>query len=307
VRQDIGERLRASRAFDVIGYGEASIDDVWLLRTSLVWGGKVRAGRCERLGGGQVATAMVACARLGLRAAFRGRVGDDADGREVLEGLEAEGVDIASALLGGAPTRHALVLVDRDGERAVVDRGHSSHPPHAVADAPLPDARVLHLDATEPVQALQLAKLARAANSVVSLDIDHPAPGLDALWPLVDICITSRGVAEQVTGEANLEPALRKLAELTGGLVGTTLGADGAALLDDGHLLLSPAFTVAQPLDTTACGDTFRGALLCALVEGQPVAQALRFANAAAAIKTRDLGRRGCPRRAEVNALLASA
>ncbi len=306
MRQDIAERLRASRAFDIVGYGEASIDDVWLLRTSLVWGGKVRAGRCERLGGGQIATAMVACARLGLRAAFRGRVGDDADGREVLEGLEAEGVDVASALRGGGPTRHALVLVDRDGERAVVDHGHAAHAPHALIDAPLPDARVLHLDATEPVQATQLAKLARAANSVVSLDIDHPAPGLDELLPLVDICITSRGVPEQITGESNVEPALRKLAELTGGLVGVTLDSDGAALLDDGHLLLSPAFPVANPVDTTACGDTFRAALLCALCEGQPVAQALRFANAAAAIKTRDLGRRGCPRRPEVSALLAA-
>jgi sulfofructose kinase len=306
VRQDIGERLRKERAFDVVGYGEASIDDVWLLRSSLVWGGKVRAGAYERLGGGQIATALVACARLGLRAAFRGRVGDDPDGREVLDGLAAEEVDVAGAVVSKGGTRHALVLVDREGERAVVERGHA-HPPHASVQTQLVDARVLHLDATEPVYGAQLVKMARAAETVVSLDLDHPAPGLDELLPLVDICITSRGVPEQLTGETNLERALRKLGELTGGLVGCTLGADGAALLDEGHLLLSPAFPVANVIDTTACGDTFRAALLCALVEGQAVAQALRFANAAAALKTRNLGRRGCPRRAEVNALLASA
>jgi sulfofructose kinase len=305
VRQDIGERLHRQRACDVAGFGEASIDDVWLLRGALVWGGKSRASTFERLGGGQIATAMVAAARLGLRASFIGRVGDDGDGRDVLEGLRGEEVDVASAIVGGGPTRHALVLVDRDGERAVVER-HHQHAAHGAAPK-LRDARVLHLDATEPVMALQLAKQARAAEIVVSLDLDHAAPGLDELLPLVDILVTSRGVPEHLTGETELERALRKLAESTGGLVGCTLGGDGAALLDDGHLLLSPAFTPGNVLDTTACGDTFRAALLCALLEGQPPARALRFANAAAAIKTRDLGRRGCPRRAEVNALLASA
>ena len=59
-------------------------------------------------------------------------------------------------------------------------------------------------------------------------------------------------------------------------------------------------------VDTTACGDTFHAAFLCALLEAQPPRQALRFANAAAALKCRDLGRRGCPTRAEVNALFAA-
>jgi sulfofructose kinase len=142
----------------------------------------------------------------------------------------------------------------------------------------------------------------------VSLDVDHPAPGIAELLPLVDVLITSRGVPEQLSGEATLEAALRSLqAKTGGGLCGCTLDADGAALLDDGHFLLSPAFPVDQLIDTTACGDTFRAGFLCALVEGQKPAQALRFANAAAAIKCRDLGRRGCPTRAEVNALLAQA
>jgi ribokinase len=166
---------------------------------------------------------------------------------------------------------------------------------------------VLHLDATEPAYAMLAALHARQHGTLVSLDLDHPVPGLEELLPLCDVCITARGVPEQLTGESNLEPALRRLAEKTGGLVGCTLDADGAALLDDGHLLLSPAFPVDNMVDTTACGDTFHGAFLAALIEEQTPAGALRFANAAAALKCRDLGRRGCPTRAEVNALLASA
>ena len=167
-------------------------------------------------------------------------------------------------------------------------------------------ARIVHLDVTEPAYAMLAAHHAHECGTLVSLDIDHPAPGLDELLPLVDVCITSRGVPEQLTGEKNLEVALRALAAKTGGLVGCTLDGDGAALLDDGHLILSPAFPVDHMIDTTACGDTFRAAFLCALVESQPPRQALRFANAAAAIKCRDLGRRGCPTRAEINVLIAA-
>jgi sugar/nucleoside kinase (ribokinase family) len=269
--------------------------------------GKLRAHKRDRLGGGQIATAMTACARLGLRAAFCGTVGDDGDGGEVIAGLAAEGVDVAGVQrYARGATRVALLLVDERGERVVIEAGRNSAPAPPLLRDRVAQSRVLHLDVTEPAYAMLAAHHARASGTLVSIDIDHPAPGLDELLPLVDVCITSRGVPEQLTGEKNLEPALRALADKTGGLVGCTLDADGAALLDDGHLLLSPAFPVEHMVDTTACGDTFHAAFLCALIEQQPPREALRFANAAAAIKCRDLGRRGCPTRAEVNALLAT-
>lgn len=304
------ELTRERREFDVVGFGECSVDEVWVV-PSLEPGalsGKLRAHKRDRLGGGQIATAMVACARLGLRAAFCATIGDDADAGEIVTGLEADGVDAAGvSRFPRASTRVALLLVDERGQRVVIDtgRGGSAPAPPLLRDR-VAQARIVHLDVTEPAYAMLAAHHARERGTLVSLDVDHPAPGLDELLPLVDICITSRGVPEQLSGEANLEAALRKLAEKTGGLVGCTLDADGAALLDDGHLILSPAFPVDHMVDTTACGDTFHAAFLCALLEEQPPRQALRFANAAAALKCRDLGRRGCPTRAEVNALLAA-
>ena len=309
MRNEIGERLaRRDRAFDVVGFGECSVDEVWLLPSMPTAGGKMRALRRDRIGGGQIATAMVACARLGLRAAFCGTVGEDGDGGEIIDGLVAEGVDADGVhRVPRTPTRVALVLVDGNGERTVVETGRAGGPAPPLLQTRVREARVVHLDATEPAYAKLAAHHAREAGAVVSLDVDHPAPGIDELLPLVDVCIAARGLPEQLTGERNLEAALRALGDKTGGLVGCTLGAAGAALLDDGHLILSPAFPVDSLVDTTACGDTFHAAFLCALLEEQKPAQALRFANAAAAIKCRDLGRRGCPTRAEVNALLASA
>ena len=308
MRADIAERLaRPGRAFDVVGFGECSMDEVWLVPSLPAAGGKLRANRRDRLGGGQIATAMVACSRLGLRAAFVGTVGEDLDGNEVIAGLVGEGVDAAGVQrLPRAETRVALVLVDGAGERTVIESGHTTGPAPPLLATRVRQTRLLHLDATEPAYAMLAAHHARQAGAVVSLDLDHPVPGLDELLPLVDVCVTAGGVPQQLTGEDDLERALRRLGDMTGGLVGCTLGAAGAALLDEGHLLLSPAFPVDTMIDTTACGDTFHAALVCALVEAHPPAQALRFANAAAALKCRDLGRRGCPTRAEVNALLAT-
>jgi len=298
------------RDFDVVGFGECSIDEVWVVPSLEpgVFGGKLRAHKRDRLGGGQIATAMVAGARLGLRTAFCATVGEDSDASEVIQGLVDEGVDVQGVQrYARATTRVALLLVDERGQRVVIETGRgSSLPAPPLLRDRVAQARVVHLDVTEPAYAMLAAHHARECGTLVSLDVDHPAPGLDELLPLVDICITSRGVPEQLTGESNLEVALRRLGDKTGGLVGCTLDGNGAALLDDGHLILSPAFPVDRMVDTTACGDTFHAAFLCALLDQQPPRQALRFANAAAALKCRDLGRRGCPTRAEVNALIAA-
>jgi sulfofructose kinase len=299
---------RRAAKLDVVGLGECSLDEVWMVPGKPAFPGKLHAVRRDRLGGGQVATAMVAAARLGLRAAYLGAVGDDAGGRQVLEGLREESVDVAHVrVVTGGATREALVLVDAaSGERSVIEQLGVHLPHDAVDGALIASTKILHLDATQIATSLAAAKIARAHGVVVSLDVDHVRPGLDELLALVDVCVVSEAVPQQLSGEADLEQALRKLGARTGPFVCCTLGARGAAALDGGHLLLSPAFDV-PVVDTTACGDTFHAAVIAALVEGRSVGETLRFANAAAGLKCRDLGRRGCPSHAEVNALLARA
>jgi sulfofructose kinase len=304
------QRLRApsSSLTDVVGVGECSLDEVWILPGETPpSGGKVRARQRETLGGGQVATALVACARLGLKTAFAGAVGDDPTGTAVLAGLSAEGVDVGPArVVAGGGTRAALLLVDARGERTVIEHvDRRVVVPHdALPAAAIATARVLHLDATHLPTSLAAARLAREHGAIVSLDVDHVVPGLDELIALSDLCITSEAVPAQLTGEADLEQALRRLARLTPGLVGCTLGARGAMALDGGHLLMSPAFA-ADVVDTTACGDTFHAAAICAFLDGKSVGELLRFANAAASLKCRALGRTGCPRKPEIDELLA--
>ena len=227
-------RLEARRAapLDVVGIGECSLDEVWILPGPLPHGGKAHATGHERLGGGQVATALVACSRLGLRTAFAGAVGDDEVGKTVLAGLSDEGVDVTNArLVAGGATRSALVLVDQtDGGRTIVE--HTDRRvvvPHGELPVALIErARVLHLDATHVGTSLAAARLARERGVVVSLDLDHLAPGLDDLLALADVCITSESLPAQLTGKSDLDSALRALAIMTGAFVCCTLGPRAA-------------------------------------------------------------------------------
>jgi sugar/nucleoside kinase (ribokinase family) len=301
-------RIRPAR-FDVFGLGECSLDEVLTLPGALSGfaGSKVRARSAEVLGGGQVATAMCACQRLGLRAAFAGAVGDDPAGRLVTAGLSDEGVVLDGlAVRPGAATRRALVLVS-GAERTVIElRDPGLDLPEG---APAPDliraASVLHLDATFPEPALRAARLARERGVLLSIDVEAPGACALALLQLADLCVISQELLAALGQDAE------SLAQDIPGLLIITLGERGCLTVDPDapagqRRLHVPAFTPPVLRDTTACGDTFRAGLLCALLSGvTPLPAALRFACAAAALKCRDLGRRGCPRRAEVDAFVA--
>lgn len=326
-------RLRASsgRPFDVLGVGECSHDLVLTLppgeALSRPLPDKLRASSLEALGGGQIATALVAARRLGRAAAFCGAVGDDASGREVLAGLAAEGVDLrAVRICAGASTRTAVLLVDEAGERAVLEVRHpglvidEGSPPEALVAA----ARVLHVDGTFPMASLAAARLARRYGTLVSVDLDRPFPGVDELLELADLCAVSERFPQLLLGEPDADRAALRLAERApgAGLIVVTRGERGCAVISSGSpgpsasaappMTLLPAFTPPVLRDTTGCGDTFRAALIVALLERaetqlpQGLLHAVSFAQAAAALKCGAPGRRGCPTLEQVHGFLRS-
>lgn len=312
-----------SARFDVVGLGEISVDEVVVLGEALRPGGKARALRRERLGGGMVATAMVAARRLGLRAALCGAVGDDEAGRFALAGLGGEGVEVSGVRTLAAATRQALIVIEPDGARTVLhlDDDALTLDEDAVTAGPLAElvtaGRALHLDRSFPQAARAMAKRAREAGRLVSCDLEQRDDHDDALLPLVDVCVVAPEYLRASDDAPGRDPTVL-LHELTtplvelrrriapGGIAVVTLGPAGALLAtDDVPSLHQPAFPAAPLVDTTACGDTFRAAFLATLLDGAPPPACLRFAAAAAALKCRDLGRRGCPTRSEVVAALA--
>ncbi len=326
--------LRATRGrrLDVLGVGEISHDLVLQLpiQSSLraALPDKLSAQALTTLGGGQIATSMVAAQRLGLRAGLCGAVGDDAAGREQRAELAAEGVDLtAVTVCAQAQTRLALILVDGDGDRRVIEWRHPQLHPGAAAPAvtSIQAARAVHVDGTYPLLSLRAAQLAKASGTLVSIDLDRARPAdhevLTALLGLADLCVVSARFPSELTGEADADRAALRLTTLTAGFIVVTRGEAGSVAVIDGALRAFPALQPPALVDTTACGDTFHAALLAYLIgwaDGAPAAadatsesdetalatQALHFASAAAALKCRDLGRRGCPTRVQVEDFL---
>lgn len=296
-------------ALDVLGFGQCSLDHVLEVDGPPAFGGKERAGGYARLPGGQIATAVLACSRLGLRSGFVGSVGDDPAAEEVLAPLRRAGVELADvAVVEGATSQIAVIFVDRkSGERTVL---WHRDPRLTLELSRLPldrfgDARVVLLDAGDPELAVQAAGSARGAGRPVVLDADTPTPGIDALLRAVDFPVVSREFAIGRFGSP--EAAVRALAEQGARLPVVTLGVRGALGAWRGELLESPAFAV-DVRDSTGAGDVFHAGFAAGLLEGLGPAELLRFANAAAALSCSGFGAQGAlPDRASIGAFLAEA
>ena len=296
--------------FDVIGIGANSVDYVYRLPAAPDFRGrhsKIRLAGHSISCGGQVATAMATCASFGLHAAYAGAVGTDDNGRRVESALADRGVDLSLIVRQKGGNQFAAILIEHDsGERVVLwDRPDSL----LLADADLPatalrSARAVLVDDVDPRASLEAARLARAAGVPVVTDLDHPTPFTEALVRTASHPVLSEHLPQALTGEGDLERALRALRSWNPGLLTVTVGARGAVALDGDHLVSVDGFSV-HAVDTTGSGDVFRGAFIVGLLHGMQTEPLLRFANAAAAIScTRAGALDGVPDPGEAERLL---
>ena len=291
-----------------MGLGSNAVDCVLQLTRFPVHGGKQRIESRTRLGGGQVATAAVLCARFGLKVRYVGRVGDDADGRFMMDLLSREGLDLSCVeVVAGGESQTACILVDPLGERTILwnrDPKLLSRPGEIQPES-IQVGEILHLDSHDQVGAIQAARLAREVGMKVSLDIDKIQPEVEQLLELVDFLIPTLSFVQAYTGLTDSEQALLQLDRSVPGFLAATAGSRGCLAVWEGQVHEVPGFAV-EPTDTTGAGDVFHGAFVYALFQKWSVRQSLLFANAAAAISTTRLGSQGgIPSLAEVEALLA--
>jgi sugar/nucleoside kinase (ribokinase family) len=283
---------------DVVGFGESSIDYVYVVPSLPSRAmSKVRVSSYFSSCGGQVATAMAACSALGLRSAYLGPVGSDDNGRRVLAELRTEGVDVSRAIKREASTRYAVILVDkRTGDRSVVwDRDRRLQ----VADSDIrPElfegARALHVDAVDEAASITAARRARDRGLIVTSDIDSVSPQTMELVDAVTVPIFAEHVPAELTGETDVESALRALRRRHDGLLIVTLGERGAAALDGDQFHEVPAPRV-NAVDTTGAGDVFRAAVIYALLQNWSTDELLQMANRAASLS--------CTRRGAMSAV----
>jgi sulfofructose kinase len=268
--------------------------------------GKYTAGGLVPRGGGMAATAAVAAAALGGQVEYWGRLGDDAQGRELRDELASCGVKVQAASPAGTQTPTSAVLVADNGERLLAV--YPGRLDDSVAWLPL--ARVAEVQAVLadfrwPAGAERLLEAAQRARlpRVIDADMGDPA-ALRRLLPHCDHAVFSqRGLAELV-GTDEVEGGLRRAALLTPGVAAVTLGERGSAYLVDGALHRVNAFAVSAR-DTNGAGDVFHGAYALALAQGERALDAARFASAAAALKcSNGSGWGAVPRLEDVQTLL---
>jgi sugar/nucleoside kinase (ribokinase family) len=275
-------------AFDVVGLGANSVDDVLVVPVLPAPGrhDKVRIDSCETYAGGQVATMVTACAMFGLRARYLGPFGSDSNMRVVMHELTRCGVDLTGAIHRDAETQHATILVEEGtGERLVAWRRDPRLTPDEAdldADA-LASGQVLHVDDVDQETSIRAARIAASRGVIVTSDIDRVTDRTEELVAAVTLPIFAAHVPEALTGEADPERALRKLRRTNPELLCVTLGERGAIALDGDRLVHAPAVRVTA-VDTTASGDVFRAGFVRALLAGRPIEDTLAFANAAAAL-----------------------
>jgi sulfofructose kinase len=284
-------------AFDVVGVGLNATDTLLLLPKFPAYAGKVPFTEEILSPGGQVASAMVACAKLGLRVKYIGTVGDDERGRIQMESLLGQGINLDHVQLRkNCPNQSAYILIDHTtGERTVLWRRADCLriDPEEIAPEQITGARMLHIDGHDTLAVARAAQIARAHNIPVTVDVDTIYPGFDKVLPNVDYLISSSEFPAGWTGQTDHFKALEIIQKQYGMRVAAmTLGADGALALVDGKFVYSPAFVV-NCVDTTGAGDVFHGAFCYAMLQQMPMREALDLSNAMAALNCTAIGARG--------------
>ena len=302
-----------SRPFDVAGFGLNSIDLLAVVAEHPAPNSKQRLQRFMHMPGGQIGTALTACARLGLKTTYIGSFGSDPLGKMSRDSLVDADVDVSAArTIEGATNQFAVILVDaRSGERTVLwDRDPAlAFDPQDIPREAVTSGRFLIVDCHETAAATQAARYARLAGVPTIIDVEIVRPGIGELLQLIDILITSEDFPTALTGYEDVGRALEAMAAEypAARVVCATLGEAGSLALCDGREIRTPPFQV-DCVDSTGAGDAFRGgfAAACLLMPDADLEDVLAFANAVAALNCRALGARGgLPTADEVDDLLA--
>ena len=265
--------------------------------------------------GGKGANQAVAAARAGGDVTLVARVGRDMFGDQALAGFKADNINTRHIQRdAGAPSGVALIFVAQSGENSIAvasgANGRLAPTDVLAAEKSLSGAKALVTQLETPLSTVSAAiRLAKKHGVPVIL---NPAPAAKlpaSLLKLVTILTPNETEAEFLTGikitdDATARDAAQALLAKGVRNVIITLGKRGAYLRNATDDVFIPAHKV-KPVDTTAAGDTFNGALAVALAEGRDLAEAIRFANAAAAISVTRLGAQpSAPARPEIERLM---
>jgi sulfofructose kinase len=288
-------------AIDVLCVGHASYDLIYSIPHHPDADEKMVADHFISCGGGPAANASVQVAKLGLKAAFAGYLGNDLYGDKHNQELFEHGVNVDKVIRGASPTPLSTILVKPDGNRGLINyKGKTKPLPANAIDFSNINAKVILFDGHEPQLSLLLAKQAKRQGIPTVLDAGSVHEGTLALLELVDYPVCSEKFAVQWAGAT--DTALSRLANISPYVV-ITMSERGLIASHKGNRCSLSAFPITA-VDSTGAGDAFHGAFAAALALGQEWDNILRYASAAGALCCTKAGARlGLPNYQEHNDL----
>jgi ribokinase len=301
--------------FDVVSIASFNADLVSRVPRPIAPGETLKASAFEITPGGKGSNAGVAAARQGARVALIARIGNDDFGGIGLDLWRREGIDTTHVeIAAGETSGVAQILVYDDGDNSIAvyagaTAGLSARNAQA-ARATLASCRVVIATCEVPLAVtLEAFRIARAAGAITVLNPApaQPLPGeVLAMTHVLTPNETEAPILAAPAGDATVDAAAHALLGRGARAVLVTLGAAGCVLYRNGSPPLRQLGRRTSVVDTIGAGDTFNGALAAALARGDPLAEATRWANAAAALSVTGRGAiGGMPTLDQVRAVLA--
>lgn len=300
-----------AKRLDVISIGAILIDVIGIGERLPEREEEVFLDELITLPGGSAANTAAACARLGLKTGFIGKIGADDFGEFLKSDLRSEGVDVSELKkTEQKKTGTCLIAMDRKRERHMYAFSGAANllSPEDINPEYINSAKIVHLADLKNISPLIEAAQRAEGGTKVSLNPGGLIIGLGyrkikPLLKLTDIYISSKDEASKLYQTSEPEKLAYKLMAEGIEVVALTVGKEGCYVADAEKKMQIPGLKV-RAVDTTGAGDAFSAGFLYGMSKGLSLEECGRYANATAALKVSAPGARFKHGIEEVRALL---
>ncbi len=295
---------------DVIGFGAINLDKIYRVDKIPKEDEEGFVKDVELHPGGSAANTIVGLARLNMRTGYLGKVGNDKEGRILLEDFRREGVETRGIIVSEGRSGNAMIFVDEKGHRAIlVDPGVNDTISYDEIDTDyVTRFRMIHLTSfvcrNGDLSLKSQKKLVNEVDIAVSFDpgMIYAEMGIKELKDIISkttIFMPNEKEIHTLTGE-NYRDASMYIIELGAEIVVVKLGERGCYITDGKKEIEVPALSV-KPMDTTGAGDAFNAGFIYGYLKGKSLEECGRLGNLVAALSIQKVGARtGLPREDEL-------
>ncbi len=286
---------------DLYCLGGAAVD-VILEVPRLPWSGeKLFVKHSTRAAGGFIANTACAAARLGLRTAWGGIIGNDDYGQVILNDFKKFGVEINDVEIMENCSDFIVVMITPNGERTILIVPELPSPPPISTSIKrsLGQVRIAYTAPRDPGWFMEFSRSAHAGGGKIAIDMEantiKEIKATESMLASTDFVFADEEGIVAFTGERPSCHSVEKVMALGPQLVVVTKGSEGATAFTRDNQYSVGAYHV-QAEDTTGAGDCFHAAFLFGVLSGWDLQRCLNFAGAAAAISIQSIGaRNGLP------------